>query len=244
MMDFVTVTLADPTAPEGVVQLLHVPALVQTIHPDGSADLTVFANAAMLAAPGALGPCFLLEKISRDQTKSKAPSFSREEEITKPELPVAKKAQELKPGERAPIVHSERQRVFGKGIAAKASSRSTSVRRFESASISTAKGNGDAATVLRQVGSPKAMLPGQKMSEIRVFTKGRGEITKKQAREEKIVGDINPEIDPLGALEELLGEEDSTKPAPGEVPAPLPMTTTNGSNNSASSNRVSSGRPL
>ena len=63
-IDFVLVTLADPTAPEGTVQLIRLPALVQALHEDKSADLTVFANAPVTAIKG--GPVFLLEKIPLD----------------------------------------------------------------------------------------------------------------------------------------------------------------------------------
>lgn len=253
MIDFVTVTVADPTAPEGTVQLLHVPALVQIVHPDGSVDLTVFANAALIAgsgvrgdvtpAPGT-GPCFFLERVPLDASKSRAPSYAREEEPKPP--PIAPAAP--KPGERAPIVHSDKPRVFGKGVASRASTKSSSVRRFESAGVAAAKGTADASQILRQVGSPKAMLPGQKPP--RVFVRGKGEITSKQAREAqaKEGGEINPELDPLGALEAILGTDDATPvpeleaaPEPGEVPSPVPMingTKTNGGG------RVSSSRPL
>ena len=99
-IDFVLVTLTDPTAPEGTVQLIRLPALVQALHEDRSADLTVFANAHVAAIKG--GPVFLLEKIPLDVTHASAPSYTHAHEEASPIVARATAATAAAPK----IVHS------------------------------------------------------------------------------------------------------------------------------------------
>ena len=235
-IDFVLVTLADPTAPEGTVQLLRLPALVQALHEDKSADLTVFANAPVAAIKG--GPVFLLEKIPLDATHASAPSYAREEEPVA--APIVARATAATATTTAPkIVHSPPEtsrRVFGKGQAGRSSggTRSSAIRRFESGSVSAAKGTASAEQILRSVGEPKANLPGQQPR--RVFMKGKGEI--KSRNHQPGLGashedpPINPEIDPMGALAQMMDKPISPEealllgeaaPSPGEVPIPDPL---------------------
>lgn len=231
-IDFVLVTLTDPTAPEGTVQLIRLPALVQALHEDRSADLTVFANAHVAAIKG--GPVFLLEKIPLDVTHASAPSYTHAHEEASPIVARATAATAAAPK----IVHSPpdgQRRVFGKGQAGKhASSRSSAVRRFESASVASSKGTASAEQILRQVGSPKALLPGQQPP--RVFMKGKGEIKSRNHQQGLAASHedppINPEIDPMGAIAQMMDKPISPEealllgeaaPSPGEVPVPDPL---------------------
>ena len=134
-IDFVLVTLTDPTAPEGTVQP-SVCRLVQALHEDRPANLTVFASAHVAAIKG--GPVLLLEKIPLDVTHASAPSYTHAHEEASPIVARATAATAAAPDRALPP--DGQRRVFGKGQAGKhASSRSSAVRRFESASVASSK---------------------------------------------------------------------------------------------------------
>lgn len=227
MISFVLVTLADPTAPDGTVSLLRVPALVQKTHDDKSADLTVFSNTALVASRSA---CFFLEKVPLDTTGSKAPSYAPAEPEAAP-APASEPVALAKAGPAtlaASTPPEQVRRVFGKGASRMSSSRSSAIRRFESLGVAAAKGTATPEQLLRTVGSPKAMLPGQQPP--RVFVKGKGEVTSREHTDRiaaAVAGsgevNANPEVDPMGDIEAMLNMDD--EPSPGEVPAPLPIGT-------------------
>jgi hypothetical protein len=206
MISFVLVTLADPTAPDGTVALVKLPAILQHAYEDKSADLTVFSNASFVPSRG---PVFFLEKVPLDNTRTKAPSYALDEK----EKALVSTTVKAAPTPAGP----EQRRVFGKGASSHMSNRSTAPRRFESAAVAAAKGTASPEQLLRQVGSPKASLPGQKPP--RVFVKGRGEVTSREHTDE-----INAEADPMGAIEAFLGSPDGDVAVMdgGEVPAPAP----------------------
>ena len=125
--------------------------------------------------------------------------------------------------------------VFGKGQAGKhASSRSSAARRFESALVASSKGTASTEQILRQVGLPKALLPGQQPP--RVFMKGKGEIKSRNHQQGLAASHedppIDPEIDPMGAIAQMMDKPISPEealllgeaaPSPGEVPVPDPL---------------------
>lgn len=283
MITFVLVTLTDPTAPEGTVALLRVPALVQKIHEDKTADLTVFANAEILGALGALGPCFFLPRVPLDAERLKAPSYASDEDVKAAEDAKAALVEEVavaapvalakvasvvaapvvstgvpgtKPGPVIPHTPPEqRMRVFGKGANKHTSSRSGSVRRFESASIAGGKGNMSAEQVARIAGEPNAHMP--MSGPRRVFVKGKGEVTsrRQQAMQGGVAGPVDAEKDPMGAIDAFLSspdDETNVPASPDEIPAPAPVEAlaagpaphANGSVRVASDKRSTSGQPL
>ncbi len=214
LTEFVTVTLVDPNGPSDVVHLVRLPAIVQAINEDGTADLTVFSNGALAKSQG---PCFFLEKVEADAKGLKVPSFMREE-VASTE-PVAQGAQQngiaashndfgvggAPQGAVGGLpshgnVQGHGLKVFGKGTLRQSVSHGRTV--FRSAGEAIARGDISPETVAR-LGPPKAAIPGQKKP--RVFVKGKGEITK--AAPEKSEEDVLTDI--LGApppLAETLGD--------------------------------------
>jgi hypothetical protein len=232
MISYVLVTLADPTAPDGTVALTRVPALVHVIHEDKTADVTVFSNAQLVASRG---PSFFLEKVPLDVTKASAPSYVTDEvrplvaatpAVLIPTAPAPTPAQAVGPATLAASTPPENvRRVFGKGTARLTSSRSSAPRRFESLGVAAAKGTATPEQLLRTVGSPKALLPGQQPP--RVFVKGKGEVTSRE-HTDRPGASIDPSVDPMGSIEAMLNSPGNDAPAydapsVGEVPAPGPM---------------------
>ena len=224
-----------PPPPEPTVELVQLPAIVHKIHDDKTADLTIFSSEAFVLHNGGLA-CFFRARVPLDVTKSKAPSYQlvethavvdavfEERESAPAPAPLAKG-----PVAAPTIVHSPpdgKRRVFGKGQAAKnPSTRSGSIRRFESASVSAGKGQASPEQILRSVGEPKASLPGQQPR--RVFMKGKGEVTSQRQKQaiEAARADmpIDAERDPMGAIASMLDNDpDDDVPTEGEVPAPAP----------------------
>ena len=221
--------LVPPPAPEPVVELVQLPAIVHKIHDDKTADLTVFSSEAFVLHNGGLA-CFFRARVPLDETRSRAPSYVLAESTVLPEPEVSTALAKVVPAGPPKIVHSPpdgQRRVFGKGQAAKnPSTRSGSIRRFESASVSAGKGQASPEQILRSVGEPKASLPGQQPR--RVFMKGKGEVTSQRQKQaiEAARADmpIDPERDPMGAIASMLDNDpDDDVPTEGEVPAPAPL---------------------
>ena len=182
-VEFVICTLADPTAPEGEVRLLRLPALVQDVK-DNVASLTVFSNALLATSKGS---CFLLENVALDATQCKAPSYALHAALPAPAVQDISHAQTNSYGlptvpqgvvgglpTSAPDVATQGNglKVFGKGTLRQ----SVSHRRqtFRSAGDAIARGEINPEAISRFV--PKAAIAGQKAP--RIFVKGKGEITK------------------------------------------------------------------